>query len=55
MQQTHCVQLKAAIVFLERVHPLKHVAADKKSRLQQAICDMLTYILQPLADGGDAR
>ena len=48
-------QLRAATNFLERAHPLKHVAPDKKSRLQQAITDMLTSVLAPLADEGDPR
>ena len=47
-------QLAASLNFLDRCHPLKHVAPDKKSRVQQAICDMLTSVLQPLADEGDA-
>ena len=48
-------QLAASTNFLDRVHPLKHVAPDKKSRLQQAICDMLTSVLQPLVDEQDPR
>jgi len=46
-------QLRSSTDFLERVFPLKHVAPDKKSRLQQAIADMLTSILVPLVDEGD--
>lgn len=46
-------QLGASIAFLEAAHPLKHVASDKKSRVQQAVCDMLSSILQPLVDEGD--
>lgn len=46
-------QLRSAINFLERMFPLKHVAPDKKSRLQQAIADALTSALAPLADLGD--
>ena len=48
-------QLEASINFLERVHPLKSVAPQKKSRVQQAICDMLACVLQPLADLDDPR
>jgi hypothetical protein len=44
------MQLRSAINFLENVFPLKHVAPDKKSRLQQAIADMMTSVLAPLAD-----
>ncbi|KAI3439023.1 hypothetical protein D9Q98_001435 [Chlorella vulgaris] len=47
------VQLEASLEFLRRAHPLTHVAPDKKSRVQQAICDMLAGILQPLADNGE--
>lgn len=47
-------QLRASIAFLEAAHPLKHVASDKKSRVQQSICDMLSCILQPIVDGADA-
>lgn len=46
-------QLEASAEFLRVAHPLTHVAPDKKSRVQQAICDMLAGVLQPLADGGD--
>lgn len=46
-------QLRSATNFLERMFPLKHVATDKKSRLQQAIADTLTSVLVPLADEGD--
>ncbi|KAL4434374.1 hypothetical protein ABPG75_000815 [Micractinium tetrahymenae] len=46
-------QLEASAEFLRLAHPLTHVAPDKKSRVQQAICDMLAGVLQPLADGGD--
>ena len=45
----------ASIAFLEATHPLKHVASDKKSRVQQSICDMLSSILRPLVDEGDPR
>jgi len=47
-------QLAASKFFLDRMYPLKYVAPDKKSRLQQAVCEMLTSILQPLADKRDA-
>lgn len=47
-------QLEASVEFLRLAHPLTHVAPDKKSRVQQAICDMLAGVLQPLADGGRA-
>ena len=46
-------QLRSSINFLENVFPLKHVAPDKKSRLQQAISDMMTSVLTPLADEVD--
>ncbi|PSC67904.1 furry homolog-like [Micractinium conductrix] len=46
-------QLEASAEFLRLAHPLTHVAPDKKSRVQQAICDMLAGVLQPLADEGD--
>lgn len=46
--------LLASKMFLDRIYPLKYVAPDKKSRLQQAICEMMTSILQPLADESDA-
>ncbi|KAL4428595.1 hypothetical protein ABPG77_008907 [Micractinium sp. CCAP 211/92] len=46
-------QLEASAEFLRLTHPLTHVAPDKKSRVQQAICDMLAGVLQPLADGGN--
>jgi len=45
-------QLEASTEFLRLAHPLTHVAPDKKSRVQQAICDMLAGVLQPLADEG---
>lgn len=48
-------QLRAATNFLERLQPLKHVAPAKKSRLQQAITDMLTAVLASLVDEGDPR
>lgn len=48
-------QLRSSTEFLERVHPLKHVAPDKKSRLQHVLCTMLTNILQPMVDEGDPR
>lgn len=46
-------ELAASKFFLDRMYPLKYVAPDKKSRLQQAVCEMLTSILQPLADKTD--
>jgi len=47
--------LRASIRFLDAVFPLRHVAPEKKSRPQQALCDLLTTILSPLADiGGEA-
>ena len=49
-----CRQLEASVEFLRLAHPLTHMAPDKKSRVQQAICDMLAGVLQPLADGGRA-
>ena len=48
-------QLEASTEFLRLAHPLTYVAPDKKSRVQQAICDMLAGILQPLADAGEPR
>lgn len=48
-------QLRSSTDFLERCHPLKHVAPDKKSRLQHVLCTMLTNVLQPLVDEGDPR
>ena len=48
-------QLEASTDFLRLAHPLTYVAPDKKSRVQQAICDMLAGILQPLADAGEPR
>lgn len=36
-------------------HPLKHVASDKKSRLQQGICEMLTPVLQQVMELRDPR
>lgn len=47
-------QLKSAINFLESMFPLKHIASEKKSRLQQALCDVLSSVLAPLADTGNA-
>ena len=44
--------LRASIRFLDAVFPLRHVAPEKKSRPQQALCDLLTTILSPLADAG---
>lgn len=46
-------QIFSAIKFLEAVFPLRHVAPDKKSRLQQAITEMMTSVLTPLVDEGD--
>lgn len=46
--------LRASIGFLDAVFPLRHVAPEKKSRPEQAMCDLLTTILSPLADGVDA-
>jgi hypothetical protein len=43
------------VEFLRLAHPLTHVAPDKKSRVQQAICDLLAGVLQPLADAGEPR
>ena len=48
-------QLEASTEFLRLAHPLTYVAPDKKSRVQQAICDMLAGILQPRADAGEPR
>ena len=48
-------QLAASTELLRLAHPLTHVAPDKKSRVQQAICDMLACMLAPLADEGDPR
>ena len=51
----HTVEhLRASIRFLDAVFPLRHVAPEKKSRPEQALCDLLTTILSPLADGVDA-
>jgi len=51
----HTVEhLRASIGFLDAVFPLRHVAPEKKSRPEQALCDLLTTILSPLADGVDA-
>lgn len=49
------LQLRASKAFLEKAHPLRHEAKDKKSRLQQAICDMLTSVLQQLLEREDPR
>lgn len=46
-------QLEASAEFLRLAHPLTHVAPAHKSRVQQAISDMLAGVLQPLADHGD--
>jgi len=43
-------QLKSSINFLENIFPLRHVANEKKSRLQHALCDILSSVLAPLAD-----
>ena len=48
-------QLRASANFLDRCHPLKHVASEHKSRLQQAIAEMLTAVLTPLMEEGDPR
>lgn len=45
--------LISSIRFLEAVFPLRHVASEKKSRPQHALCDLLTYILSPLSDTND--
>lgn len=45
--------LRSATHFLESAHPMKHVAPERKSRLQQALADMLTSILGPLADSSN--
>lgn len=44
------LQLKSSINFLENIFPLRHVASEKKSRLQHALCDVLSSVLAPLAD-----
>lgn len=49
------LQLRASANFLDRCHPLKHVASEHKSRLQQAIAEMLTAVVAPLAEEGDPR
>lgn len=46
-------QVRSSANFLEVVFPLRHVAPDKKSRLQQAIADMMTSVLTPLVDDGN--
>jgi len=38
--------------FLEDIHPLKHVAREKKSQVHHALCDMLTIILRRLCSSG---
>jgi hypothetical protein len=45
--------LKSSIKFLDSLFPLKHVALEKKSGPQQALCDLLTNVLSPLVDLGD--
>ena len=47
--------LRASIRFLDAVFPLRHVAPEKKSRPQQALCDLLTTILSPVADDDRER
>ena len=42
-------QVAAAVEFLGRMHPLRHVAPVRKSQVQHAICDALCAILRPNA------
>lgn len=43
------VQVSAATDFLNRMHPLRHVAPVRKSQVQHAICELLCAILKPNA------
>ena len=53
LRDTSASSLTASINFLEAVFPLKHVAHEKKSRAQHALCDLLASILSPLSDNGN--
>jgi hypothetical protein len=41
------MQVSAAVEFLNRMSPLRHVAPVRKSQVQHAICDALSAILRP--------
>lgn len=53
LTDTSASSLTSAINFLEAVFPLRHVASEKKSRLQHALCDLLASVLSPLSDAKD--
>jgi hypothetical protein len=53
LNDTSTAGMASSIRFLEAIFPLRHVAAEKKSRPQHALCDLLTYILSPISDLGD--
>ncbi|CAL8468215.1 g7754 [Coccomyxa elongata] len=42
-------EVSAATEFLNRMHPLRHVAPVRKSQVQHAICELLCAILKPNA------
>lgn len=53
LNDTSSAGMISSIRFLEAIFPLRHVASEKKSRPQHALCDLLTYILSPISDLGD--
>ncbi|GAB4840336.1 hypothetical protein Ancab_021103 [Ancistrocladus abbreviatus] len=44
--------LNASASFVAKTNPLNHAPYKRKSELQHALCNMLSSILAPLADGG---
>lgn len=53
LNDTSNAGMVSSIRLLELLFPLRHIATEKKSRPQHALCDLLTYILTPLSDFGD--
>lgn len=47
--------INASASFLAKANPLSRAPSKRKSELHHALCNMLSSILGPLADGGKAH
>lgn len=47
--------LNASASFVAKANPLNRAPHKRKSELHHALCNMLSYILAPLADGGKGQ
>lgn len=47
--------MNASASFVAKANPLNRLASKRKSELHHALCNMVSSILAPLADGGKSQ